>query len=163
MSITVTLIIQGLAFFAVAWLVMKFGWPHIIGAIEERQKKIADGLAAADRGQKDLAEANNRANDIIREARDRARQIEDQAAKRSNEAIEAAKQTAQSEGARIVSSARDEAVSESARARDTLRREYGGLVVAGAAKLLEREIDPKAHAQLIDQLAASLEAGASRG
>jgi F-type H+-transporting ATPase subunit b len=163
MSITVTLIIQGLAFFAVAWLVMKFGWPHIIRAIEERQKKIADGLAAADRGQKDLAEATHRANDIIREARDRARQIEDQAAKRSNEAIEAAKQTAQSEGARIVSSARDEAATESARARDALRREYGTLVVAGAAKLLEREIDPKAHAQLIDQLAASLEAGAGRG
>jgi len=163
MSITVTLIIQGLAFFAVAWLVMKFGWPSIIGAIEERQKKIADGLAAADKGQKDLAEATNRANDIIREARDRARQIEDQAAKRSNEAIEAAKQSAQSEGARIVSSAREEAATESARARDALRREFGTLVVAGASKLLEREIDPKAHAQLIDQLAANLEAGGSRG
>jgi F-type H+-transporting ATPase subunit b len=163
MSITVTLIIQGLAFFAVAWLVMKFGWPHIIGAIEERQKKIADGLAAADKGQKDLAEATNRANDIIREARDRARQIEDQAAKRSNESIEASKQAAQSEGARIVSSAREEAATESARARDALRREYGTLVVAGASKLLEREVDPKAHAQLIDQLAASLETGGSRG
>lgn len=163
MSITVTLIIQGLAFAAVAWLVMKFGWPFIIGAIEERQKKIADGLAAADKGQRDLAEATNRANEIIREARDRARQIEDQAVKRSNEAIEAAKQAAQSEGARIVSLAREEAATESARARDALRREYGTLVVAGVAKLLEREIDPKAHSQLIDQLAASLEAGGSRG
>jgi F-type H+-transporting ATPase subunit b len=159
MSITVTLIIQGLAFLAVAWIVMKFGWPSIIGAIEERQKKIADGLAAADKGQKDLAEATNRANDIIREARERARQIEDQASKRSNEAIEAAKQVAQSEGARIVASARDEAATESARARDALRREYGTLVVAGASKLLEREIDPKAHAQLIDQLAADISRG----
>lgn len=159
MSITVTLIIQGLAFLAVAWIVMKFGWPLIIGAIEERQKKIADGLAAADKGQKDLAEATNRANDIIREARERARQIEDQAAKRSNEAIEAAKQAAQTEGARIVASAREEAATESARARDALRREYGTLVVAGAGKLLEREIDPKAHAQLIDQLAADITRG----
>lgn len=159
MSITVTLIIQGIAFLAVAWIVMKFGWPLIIGAIEERQKKIADGLAAADKGQKDLAEATNRANEIIREARERARQIEDQAAKRSNEAIEAAKQAAQSEGARIVASAREEAATESARARDALRREYGALVVAGAAKLLEREIDPKAHAQLIDQLAAEIARG----
>jgi F-type H+-transporting ATPase subunit b len=159
MSITVTLIIQGLAFLAVAWVVMKFGWPLIIGAIEERQKKIADGLAAADKGQKDLAEATNRANDIIREARERARQIEDQAAKRSNEAIEAAKQVAQSEGARIVASAREEAATESARARDALRREYGTLVVAGASKLLEREIDPKAHAQLIDHLAADIARG----
>ncbi len=159
MSITVTLIIQGLAFLAVAWIVMKFGWPLIIGAIEERQKRIADGLAAADKGQKDLAEATNRANDIIREARERARQIEDQAAKRSNEAIEAAKQAAQSEGARIVAAAREEAATESARARDALRREFGALVVAGAAKLLEREIDPKAHAQLIDQLAADIARG----
>lgn len=159
MSITVTLIIQGLAFLAVAWIVMKFGWPLIIGAIEERQKKIADGLAAADKGQKDLAEATNRANDIIREARERARQIEDQATKRSNETIEAAKQAAQSEGARIVAAAREEAATESARARDALRREFGALVVAGAAKLLEREIDPKAHAQLIDQLAADIARG----
>lgn len=159
MSITVTLIIQGLAFLAVAWIVMKFGWPLIIGAIEERQKKIADGLAAADKGQKDLAEATNRANEIIREARERARQIEDQAAKRSNEAIEAAKQAAQTEGARIVAAAREEAATESARARDALRREYGMLVVAGASKLLEREIDPKAHAQLIDQLAADIARG----
>lgn len=159
MSITVTLIVQGLAFLAVAWIVMKFGWPLIIGAIEERQKKIADGLAAADKGQKDLAEATNRANEIIREARERARQIEDQAAKRSNEAIEAAKQAAQVEGARIVALAREEATTESARARDALRREFGALVVAGAAKLLEREIDPKAHAQLIDQLAADIARG----
>ena len=92
MSITVTLIIQGLAFLAVAWLVMRFGWPSITGAIEERQKKIADGLAAADKGQKDLTEATQRADAIVREARDRAKQIEDQAARRSNEAIEAAKQ-----------------------------------------------------------------------
>jgi F-type H+-transporting ATPase subunit b len=159
MSITVTLIIQGLAFLAVAWIVMKFGWPLIIGAIEERQKKIADGLAAADKGQKDLAEATNRANDILREARERARQIEDQAVKRSYEAIEAAKQAAQGEGARIIAAAREEAETESARARDALRREFGTLVVAGAAKLLEREIDPKAHAQLIDQLAADIGRG----
>ncbi len=159
MSITVTLIIQGLAFLAVAWIVMKFGWPLIIGAIDERQKKIADGLAAADKGQKDLAEATYRANDIIREARERARQIEEQAAKRSSEAIEAAKQAAQSEGARIVATAREEAAAEVARARDALRREYGTLVVAGAAKLLEREIDPRAHAQLIERLAADIARG----
>lgn len=163
MSITVTLIIQGLAFFAVAWLVMTYGWPLIIGAIEERQKKIADGLAAADKGQKDLAEATNRANEIIREARERARQIEDLAARRSNEAVEAAKHTAQNEGARIVSAARDEAATESARARDALRREYGTLVVAGASKLLEREVDAKAHAQLLDQLAADIQKASASG
>ncbi|MFZ9993460.1 MAG: F0F1 ATP synthase subunit B [Steroidobacteraceae bacterium] len=159
MSITVTLIIQGLAFLAVAWLVMKFGWPMILGAIEERQKKIADGLAAAEKGQQDLAEATTRAEAIVREARDRARQIEDQASKRANDAIDAARQTAQSEGARIVDAAREEAVTETHRARDALRREYGALVVAGAAQLLEREVDAKAHAQLIDKLAAEIARG----
>ncbi len=159
MSITVTLIVQGLAFLAVAWLVMKFGWPSIIEAIEERQKKIADGLAAAEKGQQDLAEATTRADAIVREARERARQIEDQAAKRANEAIETARQAAQTEGARIVDAAREEAVTETHRARDDLRREYGSLVVAGAAQLLEREVDAKAHAQLIDKLAAEIARG----
>jgi len=138
MSITVTLIIQGLAFLAVAWLVMRFGWPSIIGAIEERQKKIADGLAAADKGQKDLAEATSRADAIVREARERAKAIEDQASRRSIEALEAAKQAAQGEGARIVAAARDEASTETNRARDQLRKEFGTMVVAGASRLLER-------------------------
>ena len=159
MSITVTLIVQGLAFLAVAWLVMKFGWPTIIAAIEERQKKIADGLAAAEKGQQGLAEATTRADVIVREARERARQIEDQAAKRANEAIETARQAAQGEGARIVDAARAEAVTETNRARDELRREYGALVVAGASQLLEREVDAKTHAQLIDKLATEIARG----
>ena len=159
MSITVTLIVQGLAFLAVAWLVMKFGWPMIIDAIEERQKKIADGLAAAEKGQQGLAEATTRADAIVREARERARQIEDQAAKRANEAIETARQAAQGEGARIVDAARAEVVTETNRARDELRREYGSLVVAGASQLLEREVDAKAHAQLIDKLATEIARG----
>ena len=97
---------------------------------------------------------SDRAAATVREARERARQIEDQAAKRANEAIETARQAAQTEGARIVDAAREEAVTETHRARDDLRREYGSLVVAGAAQLLEREVDAKAHAQLIDKLAA---------
>jgi F-type H+-transporting ATPase subunit b len=159
MSITVTLIVQGLAFLAVAWLVMRFGWPSIIGAIEERQKKIADGLAAADKGQKDLAEATSRADAIVREARERAKAIEDQASRRSIEALEAAKQAAQGEGARIVASARDEAATETNRARDQLRKEFGTMVVAGASRLLEREVDAKTHAQLLDKLADEIARG----
>jgi F-type H+-transporting ATPase subunit b len=159
MSITVTLIIQGLAFLAVAWLVMRFGWPSIIGAIEERQKKIADGLAAADTGQKDLAEATSRADAIVREARERAKAIEDQASRRSIEALEAAKQAAQGEGARIVAAARDEASTETNRARDQLRKEFGTMVVAGASRLLEREVDAKTHAQLLDKLADEIARG----
>jgi F-type H+-transporting ATPase subunit b len=137
MSITVTLIVQGLAFLAVAWLVMRFGWPSIIGAIEERQKKIADGLAAADKGQKDLAEATSR----------------------SIEALEAAKQAAQGEGARIVASAREDAATETNRARDQLRKEFGTMVVVGASRLLEREVDAKTHAQLLDKLADEIARG----
>ena len=159
MSITVTLIIQGLAFLAVAWLVMRFGWPSIIGAIEERQKKIADGLAAADKGQKHLAEATSRADAIVREARERAKAIEDQASRRSIEALEAAKQAAQGEGARIVAAARDEASTETNRARDQLRKEFGTMVVAGASRLLEREVDAKTHAQLLDKLADEIARG----
>ena len=159
MSITVTLIIQGLAFLAVAWLVMRFGWPSIIGAIEERQKKIADGLAAADKGQKDLAEATSRADAIVREARERAKAIEDQASRRSIEALETAKQAAQGEGARIVAAARDEASTETNRARDQLRKEFGTMVVAGASRLLEREVDAKTHAQLLDKLADEIARG----
>ncbi len=159
MSITVTLIIQGLAFLAVAWLVMRFGWPSIIGAIEERQKKIADGLGAGHKGQKDLAEATSRADAIVREARERAKAIEDQASRRSIEALEAAKQAAQGEGARIVAAARDEASTETNRARDQLRKEFGTMVVAGASRLLEREVDAKTHAQLLDKLADEIARG----
>jgi F-type H+-transporting ATPase subunit b len=138
---------------------MRFGWPSIIGAIEERQKKIADGLAAADKGQKDLAEATSRADAIVREARERAKAIEDQASRRSIEALEAAKQAAQGEGARIVAAARDEASTETNRARDQLRKEFGTMVVAGASRLLEREVDAKTHAQLLDKLADEIARG----
>lgn len=159
MNLTITIVIQGLAFFAVAWLVMKFGWPHIIGAIEERQKKIAEGLAAADRGQQDLDEAKARAQDIIREARDKAMQIVDQANKRGNEIVEDAKNTAITEGQRLLGQARESISLESARAREGLRQEVGALAVSGASRLLGREIDAKAHAEILDQLAAEIARG----
>lgn len=159
MNLTITIVIQGLAFFAVAWLVMKFGWPHIIGAIEERQKKIAEGLAAADKGQQDLDEAKARAQEIIREARDKAMQIVDQANRRGNEIVEDAKNTAISEGQRLLGQARESISLESARAREGLRQEVGALAVSGASRLLGREIDAKAHAELLDQLAAEIARG----
>ena len=95
----------------------------------------------------------------VREARDRAKQIEDQAARRSNEAIEAAKQSAQTEGARIVAAAREEAATETGRAREELRKEFGSMVVVGASRLLEREVDAKTHAQLLDKLAEEIARG----
>src|ERR1700688_1143218 len=159
MNLALTLVIQGVVFFLVAWAVMKFFWPWLMGAIEERQKKIADGLAAASKSEKDLEEADKRSKEIIREARDRAAQIVDQAGKRSNEIVEEAKGTASSEAQRLVDQARDEVARETTRARAGLAREVGMLAVEGASRLLQREIDPRTHAELLDKLAAEVARG----
>src|SRR5450755_4186507 len=159
MGLAITLVIQGVVFFLVAWAVMKFAWPALMTAIESRQKKIADGLAAANKSEKDLEEAEARSKEIIREARDRAAQIVDMAGKRSNEIVEEAKGTASSEAARLVAQARDDVARESTRAREGLAREVGKLAVQGASRLLEREIDPKTHAELLDKLAAEIARG----
>ena len=159
MNLALTLVIQGVVFFLAAWIVMKLIWPSLMEAIETRQKKIAHGLAAAAKSEKDLGEAEARSKEIIREARDRAAQILDQAGKRSNEIVDEAKGTASSEAQRLVTQARDEAVRESTRAREELRREVGKLAVEGASRLLGREIDPKAHADLLDKLAAEVASG----
>ncbi len=159
MSITVTLIVQGLAFFAVAWMVMKFGWPHIMAAIEQRQRKIADGLISAEKAEKSLAEAKATATDIIKEARVQANKIVEQANRRSNEVVEEARGTAIAEGQRLLDDARNEVTLESNRARELLRREVALIAVAGAGKLLGREIDANAHADLLDKLALEIEQG----
>jgi F-type H+-transporting ATPase subunit b len=159
MDLALTLVIQGVVFFVVAWAVMKFIWPVIMQAIETRQKKIADGLAAANKSQKDLDEADKRSKDIIREARERAAQIVELAGKRSNEIVEEAKGTAASEAQRLVSQAHDEVARETTRAREGLRQEVGKLAVQGASRLLGREIDPQAHADLLDKLAAEVARG----
>jgi F-type H+-transporting ATPase subunit b len=159
MDLALTLVIQGVVFFVVAWAVMKFIWPVIMDAIEARQKKIAEGLAAAAKSEKDLSEAEARSKEIMREARDRAAQILDQAGKRSNEIVDEAKGTASTEAQRLLAQARDEVAIESSRAREGLRREVGKLAVEGASRLLEREIDPKTHAELLDKLAAEVARG----
>jgi F-type H+-transporting ATPase subunit b len=135
---------------------MKFVWPIILGAMDERSKKIALGLAAAEKGQQELTQANANAEVIIREARERALQIIDQAQHRANEAIELAKGTATSEGERLVAAAQQQITLDSTRARESLRREVGQIAVQAASKLLEREIDARAHADLIDKLAAQI-------
>jgi F-type H+-transporting ATPase subunit b len=117
MDINATLIGQAVGFLVLVWFTWKFIWPPLLGAIEERQKKIADGLAAADRGQKDLDEAKVKANEIVREARDKAVQVVDQAHKRSGELIDEAKHTAVAEGERLVNAARAEVATEAGRAR----------------------------------------------
>ena len=140
-----TLVIQGLAFFAVAWLVMKFGWPHIIGAIEERQQRIAEGLAAADRSQKDLAQAQEKANDALKEARAKANEIIEQAHQRASQIVDAAKNDALAEAGRQKALADAEIAAAANRAREDLRKHVSALAVTGAEKLLRREIDASAH------------------
>jgi F-type H+-transporting ATPase subunit b len=151
-----TLVIQGLAFFAVAWLVMKFGWPHIIAAIEERQQKIAEGLAAADNAQKNLAQAQDKVNEELKLARTKANEIIEQAHQRANQIVDAAKTEAIAEGARQKAAAESEISAASNRAREDLRKQVSALAVSGAEKLLRREIDANAHKALLDELAAEI-------
>ncbi len=157
MNINATLIGQAIVFLILIWFTVKFIWPPLLKAIEDRQKKIADGLAAAERGQNELHQANDQATQIVNEARDKAVKIVDQANRRSNEIIEEARSTALSEGQRLLSDARQEVSQEKSRARDELRNDVAQLAVAGASRLLEREIDAAAHADLIEKLASEIE------
>jgi F-type H+-transporting ATPase subunit b len=157
MNINATLIGQALVFLILIWFSVKFIWPPLVRAIEDRQKKIAEGLAAAERGQTELSSAHGQAQAIVNEAREKAVKIVDQAGKRSTEIVDEARSTAIAEGQRLVGDAKQEITLEQARARDALRKDVAQLAVAGASKLLQREIDPKAHADLIEQLAREIE------
>lgn len=156
MDLNITLVIQFAAFLAVAWMVMKFGWPHIMAAIEERQQKIAEGLAAADRSQQDLARAEEKVAEALKEARAKANEIIDQAHQRANQLIDQAKEDAIAEANRQKALAESEISAAANRAREELRRQVSVLAVSGAEKLLKREIDAGAHKALIDELAAQL-------
>ena len=156
MNINLTLIVQMIVFALLVWAVMKWLWPVILGAMDERQRKIAQGLAAAEEGERELAEARGKAEVIIREARERANQIIDHAEHRANELIEQSKGTASSEGARIIAAAHQQIELDTTRAKEGLRREVAGIAVGAAAKLLDREIDPRTHADLLDKLAAQI-------
>ena len=157
MNINATIIGQTIVFAILIWFSVKFIWPPLLKAIEDRQKKIADGLAAAERGQKELNQASGEAQTIVNEAREKALKIVDQANRRSNEIIEEARATAIAEGQRLVGDARQEVALEQSRARDALRKDVAQLAVAGASRLLEREIDAAAHADLIEKLAREIE------
>ncbi len=156
MNFNLTLIIQMIVFAIFIWAMMSFAWPKLLGAMEERSRKIAQGLAAADQGQQSLAQAQVKADAVIREARERATQILDQAQKRANELVEQAKGQASAEGARLVASAQTQIDLATTRARETLRKDVAGLAVRAASKVLEREIDPGTHADLLNKLAAQI-------
>ncbi|MBW4050470.1 MAG: F0F1 ATP synthase subunit B [Proteobacteria bacterium] len=156
MNINLTLIIQMIVFALLVWVTMSRIWPPLMRAVEERQRKIAQGLAAADRGEQELQQARHGAEAILREARERAGQIIDQAQHRANDILEQARVNAQQEGDRLVASARQQIGLEAARARESLRREIGEIAIAAASKLLEREIDTGTHQELISKLAAQI-------
>jgi F-type H+-transporting ATPase subunit b len=155
-SVDLTLLVQVLVFVLLVWFTMSFVWPFVRQAMDEREKKIADGLAAAERGQRDLAEAKTEAEKIIGEARDQARGIVDQASSRANEIVEQAKTEGEAERRRQLDGARAEIDVEINRARDELRGQVAAIAVAGAERILAREIDADAHRELLDQLASQL-------
>jgi F-type H+-transporting ATPase subunit b len=155
-NINLTLIVQMLVFIVLIWFTMKFVWPMILGPMDERSRKIAAGLAAAEKGKADLASANERAEAVLREARERAGQIIDQAQHRANDMVEEAKGTATAEGARLLAAAQEQIDLAASRARESLRRDVAQIAVSAASKILEREIDARAHSDLIDKLAAQI-------
>ena len=164
MDFNLTLIGQTVAMIVFVWFCMKWIWPPVMAAIDKRRKEIADGIAAGEKGYKDLADAKLGADGILADARQKAVQVVDLAHKRSSDLVGEAKNLAVQESERIVTQARGEIVNEQTRARDNLRKEVAALAVAGASKVLGREVDAKAHAALLDELAAQLEQQAgSRG
>ena len=156
MNINASLFVQMVVFLLGAWVTMKYIWPPLIHAIEERQKKIADGLAAANKGEKALAVSTEQGQAIEAAARARASTIVADGEKRALAIVEDAKAQAQVEADRIIESAKAEADVQVQRARDQLRDQVADLAVQGAEQILAREVDKTVHAQLLDQLKAKL-------
>lgn len=156
MSFTLTVIAQAVAFALFIWFTIKFVWPPMLRAIEARQKTIADGLAAGERGRQDLENAAKRTVTMLNEARQQAQEAIAQADKRGAQIVDEAKGTAKTEGDRLVTAAKAEIEQEVARAKEALREQVAALAIAGAEKILRREVDVRAHADLLAQLKQEL-------
>ena len=156
MSINVTLFAQMLVFGLLVWFTMTFVWPLIREAMEEREQKITDGLAAAEKGQSDPQQAGVETEKIIGDARDQARDILSKANSRANDIVEEARSEGEVEKRKRLESAESEIEVEVNRARDELRQQVAVIAIAGAEKVLSREIDEAAHRDLLDRLAAEL-------
>jgi F-type H+-transporting ATPase subunit b len=155
-DINMTLIGQVIAMAVFVWFCMKFIWPVVMGAIEQRQTEIANGLAAGEKGQADLAKAKTEAEKIIAAAREQARGIVDQANTRASGIVDQAKTDGETERKRQIDSARAEIGAETNRAREELRGQVAKIAVAGAEKVLAREIDANAHRDILSRLASEL-------
>jgi F-type H+-transporting ATPase subunit b len=147
---------QAVAFAVFIWFCAKFIWPYLMRAIEERQKQIADGLAAGEEGRQSLSRAEKRIAEMMTEAKTRASDIVAQGDKFKSDAVELARTDAQAEADRIIAAAKAEIEQEVYRAKEALRGQVAELAVAGAAKILKREVDAKAHAELLSELQKQL-------
>jgi len=156
MNINLTLLMQAVAFGAFIWFCARFIWPPLMRAIETRQKEIADGLAAGEEGRQSLSRAEKEVAKILSDAKGRAAEIIAQGEKLKSEAIEQAKSEAKAEAARIVTAAKAEIAQEATRAKETLRNQVADLAVAGAAKILRREVDARKHAEMLAQIQRQL-------
>ena len=156
MNINLTLFAQAVVFAAFIWFTVKFIWPYMLRAIETRQKTIADGLAAAEQGRRSLETSTRQAEDAVSQARRRAAEILAQAEKRAAERVDEARTAAKEEGNREKTAAKAEIEQEVTRAREQLRDHVASLAVAGAEKILRREVDAKAHADLLEAIKRQL-------
>jgi F-type H+-transporting ATPase subunit b len=156
MNINITLFAQAAVFAAFIWFTVRFVWPPLLRAIEARQKQIADGLAAAEQGKKSLETSSKQAEQAIQDARGRAAEILAHAEKRGVEMIEEAKAAAKAEGDREKAAAKADIQQEAQRAREQLREQVAALAVAGAEKILRREVDARTHAELLDGIKKQL-------
>lgn len=156
MNVTATLFGQMITFAVLIWFVTKFLWGPLTQLMEERNKRIADGLAAAERGKRELELAEGRRAELVAEAKTQGAEILAQAERRAGEIVDAAKANAKTEADRILASARSEIAQEVNRAKEQLRAQVADLAVAGAAKIIEKEIDPKTHAKLLHGVIAQL-------
>lgn len=156
MDINLTFLGQMVSFAILVWFTTKFIWPQLNHAIEERQKKVADGLAAAERARAELKDADAKAAVEIKQARQQAAEIVERAQQQANQIVDKAREEALAEAARVKAAAAEEVASMHQRAREELRSWVGRLAVQGAEKIVQREIDANAHKAMLDQLAAEM-------
>ncbi|MCZ2721826.1 F0F1 ATP synthase subunit B [Marinomonas sp. 15G1-11] len=156
MNLNLTLFGQAISFAIFVWFCMKYVWPPVIAALEERSKKIADGLEAANRASRDLELAQEQATQALKESKAQAAEIIEQANKRANQIIDEAKEQALTEGQRLRTAAQAEIEQDVMRAKEALRSQVSLLAVTGAEKILGAIVDEKAHSELVEKLAAEL-------
>ncbi len=156
MNFNATLIGQSITFIVFVWFCMKYVWPPLMAALEERKAKIADGLAAAERGQKDLELAQSKVSDNLKEAKVQAQEIINQAQKRANEMVDEAKGIAREEAEKIKNAATADIDQQINSAREQLRKEVSSIALSGAERILKREVNAEAHGEVLDDMMAQI-------